>query len=99
MLNMMRDFLVNHELIILSKMENICRLKVNLHHSNQNRQSSLFELSHETHRRYYGSNALHPHLPNQHPTNPVDRDLFNGDRKEYWRKRARTELLKRDCGD
>lgn len=95
----MRDFLINHEVIILSKMKNICRLKVNLHHSNQNRQGSLFELSHETHRRYYGSNALHPHLPNQHPTNPVDRDSFNGDRKEYWRERARTELLKRDCGD
>jgi hypothetical protein len=40
---------------------------INLHHSKQNANGSLFKLSASTHQKYYGSNALHPHLPNAHP--------------------------------
>ena len=72
--------------------------QINLHHSKQNAKDSLFELSAVTHQRYYGSNALHPHLPNAHPDNPVNRDLFNLDREEYWRQRAATEINARKKG-
>lgn len=51
--------------------------QINLHHSKQNGLGSLFELSADTHRKYYGTKALHPHLPNAHPINPVNRDQFN----------------------
>ncbi len=68
---------------------------VNLHHSKQNALGSLFELSADTHQKYYGSNALHPHLPNAHPDNPVSRALFDIDREAYWRQRAEAELDKR----
>ncbi|MBO0359104.1 DUF4280 domain-containing protein [Hymenobacter sp. BT186] len=64
--------------------------QINLHHSQQNGKGPLFELSKGTHQRYYGSNALHPHLPNKHPDHPVDRDLFNTDREQYWKDRAGT---------
>ena len=66
--------------------------QINLHHSKQNAKGSLFELSAATHQRYYGTDALHPHLPNAHPDNPVNRDLFNLDREEYWRQRAEAEV-------
>ena len=69
--------------------------QLNLHHSKQNTNGSLFELSADTHQAYYGSNALHPHLPNAHPINPVDRDSFNVDRGEYWRQRAAQEKSRR----
>ncbi|EHH2450148.1 RHS domain-containing protein [Vibrio vulnificus] len=69
--------------------------KVNLHHSKQNGLGSLYELSSETHQRYHGSNALHPHLPGAHPINPVDRDTFNYDREAYWSERANNELVRR----
>ena len=69
--------------------------QLNLHHSKQNANGSLFELSADTHQAYYGSNALHPHLPNAHPINPVDRDSFNVDRGEYWRQRAAQEKSRR----
>ncbi|MEL5407950.1 hypothetical protein PTS98_10670 [Serratia nevei] len=62
----------------------------------QNGLGSLFELSADTHQKYYGTNALHPHLPNQHPINPVNRDAFNGDRDGYWRQRGENELRKRN---
>uniref|UniRef100_UPI003C7E9E64 HNH/ENDO VII family nuclease n=1 Tax=Burkholderia anthina TaxID=179879 RepID=UPI003C7E9E64 len=65
--------------------------QLNLHHSNQDGLGSLFELSAETHQRYYGSNALHPYLPNLHPMNPVNRDTFNADREKYWRQRVAAE--------
>ncbi len=70
--------------------------QINLHHSKQNGLGSLFELSADTHQKYYGTNALHPHLPNQHPINPVNRDAFNGDRDSYWRQRGENELRKRN---
>ena len=69
--------------------------QINLHHSKQDANGSLFELSADTHQTYYGSNALHPHLPNAHPINPVDRDSFKDDRTEYWRQRAEQEKSRR----
>lgn len=45
-----------------------------------------------THQKYYGSNALHPYLPNAHPDNPVNRDLFKIDREAYWKQRAEVEI-------
>jgi hypothetical protein len=65
---------------------------VNLHHSKQNAKGSLFELSATTHQKYYGSKALHPHLPNAHPDNPVDRASFKGDKETYWKQRADAEV-------
>ncbi|WP_171903441.1 RHS repeat-associated core domain-containing protein, partial [Aeromonas sp. ANP5] len=70
--------------------------QINLHHSKQDGLGSLFELSADTHQRYYKSNALHPHLPDAHPNNPVDRSSFNVDRDAYWRERANGELAKRN---
>ncbi|UWS32697.1 RHS repeat-associated core domain-containing protein [Erwinia pyrifoliae] len=75
--------------------------QINLHHSKQDGLGSLFELSAATHQKYYGTNALHPYLPNPHPINPVNRDSFNGDRDSYWRQRGESELhsrrLKTNC--
>ncbi|MEX6313483.1 RHS repeat-associated core domain-containing protein [Providencia manganoxydans] len=73
---------------------------VSLHHSKQNGLGPLFELSTETHVKYRYTNALHPHLPGSHPSNPVDRDLFDADRKAYWKQRAEEEVNRRkliDC--
>jgi RHS repeat-associated protein len=72
--------------------------QINLHHSKQNGLGSLFELSSATHQRFYGSNALHPHLPNAHPFNPVDREQFNIDRDAYWKQRADAERSRRRSG-
>ena len=71
---------------------------INLHHSKQNANGSLFELSAATHQKYYGSNALHPHLPNAHPDNPVNRAVFDGDREAYWMQRANEAKAKMSCG-
>ncbi|EOG5604888.1 RHS repeat-associated core domain-containing protein, partial [Providencia stuartii] len=68
---------------------------VSLHHSKQNGLGPLFELSTETHVKYRYTNALHPHLPGSHPFNPVDRDLFDADRKAYWKQRAEEEVNRR----
>ena len=66
--------------------------QINLHHSNQNAKGPLFEITANTHNRNYSSNALHPHLPNAHPINPVgDRTNFNTDRDSYWKNRASIE--------
>ncbi|MEE4576211.1 HNH/ENDO VII family nuclease [Pseudomonas alliivorans] len=72
--------------------------QLNLHHSKQDALGSLFELSADTHQRFGKTNALHPHLPSQHPFNPVDRDLFNGDRDAYWKGLAQSEINKRTSG-
>lgn len=69
--------------------------QVNLHHSKQNANGSLFELSADTHQKNYGTNALHPHLPNAHPINPVNRDVFDADREAYWQARAKHEKIRR----
>jgi len=65
--------------------------KVVLHHSQQNGLGPLFELSETVHRKYYNTNVLHPYLintPKTHPENPVDRVLFDNDRRKYWMNRA-----------
>ncbi|SMC29054.1 RHS repeat-associated core domain-containing protein [Andreprevotia lacus DSM 23236] len=72
--------------------------QLNLHHSKQDANGSLFELSADTHQKFYGTNALHPHLPNAHPNNPVNRDEFNGDREAYWKERASAQKGKSSCG-
>lgn len=69
--------------------------QINLHHSKQNGTGSLFELSAATHQKFYGSNALHPHLPNAHPNNPVDRSAFDIDRDAYWKQRANAQKAKK----
>ena len=66
--------------------------QVNLHHSKQNANGPLFELTAKTHQKYYGSNALHPYLPKKHPLYPVDRESFDIDREAYWVERANNEL-------
>lgn len=71
---------------------------VNLHHSKQNANGPLFELSGNSHSKYTALPALHPYRPNQHPYNPVDRDIFNIDRVEYWKNRAKEELAIRKAG-
>jgi RHS repeat-associated protein len=70
--------------------------QLNLHHSKQDGLGSLFELSADTHQKFGKTNAPHPHLPGQHPLNPVDRDLFNGDREAYWKGRAQSEINNRN---
>ena len=70
--------------------------QINLHHSKQNGLGTLFELSSDTHQKYRYTNSLHPHLPNSHPDNPVDRELFNTDRDAYWKQRANEELKRRE---
>lgn len=69
--------------------------QINLHHSQQNANGPLFELSKTTHERFRYTNALHPHLPGAHPHYPVDRDAFNIDREQYWRDRASNERTRR----
>lgn len=65
---------------------------VHLHHSKQNGIGSLFELSADTHNRFHKSKALHPHLPNAHPHNPVNRSAFDIDREAYWKQRATASM-------
>ena len=69
--------------------------QVNLHHSKQNANGPLFELTAKTHQKYYGNNALHPYLPKKHPLYPVDRGNFDIDREAYWIERANNELKER----
>ena len=75
---------------------------INLHHSKQKAHGPLFELSGGTHSKYGHSNALHPYrvTPNPdgskfNPFDPVNRELFDKDRTQYWKDRAKTEKVKR----
>ncbi|WP_262497327.1 HNH/ENDO VII family nuclease [Flavobacterium columnare] len=71
---------------------------INLHHSKQNAQGPLFEVSDSMHKKYDRSNALHPYKVDgtgQHPHFPVDRDAFDTDRGAYWRHRAKAEKARR----
>lgn len=70
--------------------------QINLHHSKQNAQGPLFELSRDTHQGNFSSNALHPHLPNAHPDHPVNREQFDVDRAQYWMDRAAEEQQRRN---
>lgn len=65
--------------------------QLQLHHSRQNGQGPLFELSRSTHletKATEGGRALHPYGRQQHPDFPVNRPLFNKDVKQYWMDRA-----------
>jgi hypothetical protein len=64
--------------------------QVQLHHSRQDAQGPLFEITAGTHRtrRANGGAALHPYPNRQHPDRPVNRDQFRIDRRDYWRQRA-----------
>ena len=72
--------------------------QINLHHSKQNAQGPLFEISRKTHEKFGYSNALHPYKKagnKPHPHFPVDRDAFDIDRDQYWKDRAAAEKSKR----
>lgn len=65
--------------------------QLQLHHSRQNGEGPLFELSRATHletRAGHGREALHPYGRQQHPDLPVNRPIFNKDVAQYWRDRA-----------
>lgn len=69
--------------------------QVQLHHSRQKHNGSLFELKESTHLKKNsknGNNALHPYGKNKNPNNPVDRASFNKERKAYWKQRAKDLL-------
>lgn len=71
---------------------------IELHHSRQNDNGSLFELSKSTHQiknKDKGAKALHPYGSQKNPDNPVpkNRNEFNQERVEYYKNRA-IELLK-----
>jgi A nuclease of the HNH/ENDO VII superfamily with conserved LHH len=66
--------------------------QLQLHHSRQNAEGPLFEVSRSTHlntRAGQGREALHPYGRSQHPEFPVNRSLFNKDVSQYWRDRAK----------
>lgn len=84
-------FIVTHDIKTQKKVYN----QINLHHSKQDARGPLFELPSLTHQKYYGTNALHPHLPNKHPYYPVTREAFDVDREAYWKERAKREKIKR----
>lgn len=65
--------------------------QVQLHHSRQDARGSLFELGDATHLRVrtgHGREALHPYGRRQHPDYPVNRQLFERDRRQYWQDRV-----------
>lgn len=65
--------------------------QIQLHHSQQRNDGSLFELKDSTHlgkNTQNGGNALHPYGNNKNPESPIDRASFNKERKEYWQQRA-----------
>jgi hypothetical protein len=61
-----------------------------LHHSRQNANGPLFEISQSAHQvaRNRGGTALHPYGNSRNPNFPVDRRAFASDRAAYWRARA-----------
>ncbi len=65
--------------------------RLDLHHSRQDAKGPLFEVTDLTHRtrKSAGGEALHPYGRNKHPYNPVPRNAFNIDRKQYWIDRAK----------
>ena len=68
---------------------------INLHHSNQNANGPIFELSEKTHITYGNKNALHPHKVSgvgKHPHYPVNHNIFKKDKKAYWKHRGNQEL-------
>lgn len=78
---------------------------VELHHSRQNNNGSIFELSKSTHsikNELKGQKAVHPYTPDKHPENPVsvDRTIFNNEKSTHWKQRAEdVEKAKGGVGD
>ncbi|WP_309597456.1 HNH/ENDO VII family nuclease [Flavobacterium davisii] len=74
---------------------------INLHHSKQKAHGPLFEVTASTHTKYGHSNALHPYRVTPvngsklNPFDPVNRELFDKDRGEYWKHRAEMEKQRR----
>ncbi|MBI3562432.1 MAG: hypothetical protein HY080_12035, partial [Gammaproteobacteria bacterium] len=66
-------------------------VEIHLHHSRQNAQGPLYELSKTTHqaKKEEGREALHPYGSEPHPDFPVDRDLFKKEPGQYWIDRAK----------
>jgi hypothetical protein len=65
--------------------------QINLHHSRQDARGPLFELSEGTHIRTksgHGREAVHPYGRRQHPDYPVNRPIFDKDRRQYWQDRV-----------
>ena len=65
--------------------------QLHLHHSRQNGQGPLFELTKDTHLRTKsteGKKALHPYGKKKHPDFPVNRPRFRYDVDQYWIDRA-----------
>ena len=66
--------------------------QLQLHHSRQNAQGPLFELSRSTHLetiKGQGREAVHPFGNKPHPDYPVNRPLFKKEVPQYWMDRAR----------
>lgn len=87
--------------------------KVVLHHSRQKEEGPIFELSESTHKAKSGEGgeALHPFKTASgresngiygeagmaNPDKPVNRGLFNKERVEYWKNRAKEIISKREA--
>ncbi|QAR31150.1 hypothetical protein EQP59_07295 [Ornithobacterium rhinotracheale] len=72
---------------------------INLHHSKQQGQGPLFEITDSTHKKFDRTNALHPYKVSgqgQNPLDPVNRKAFNNDRVNYWKDRAEAEKARRN---
>ena len=64
--------------------------QVQLHHSRQDGRGTLFETSESTHlnlTNQTGRQAVHPYSPQSHPDYPVNRDIFDKDKSQYWKDR------------
>ena len=64
--------------------------QVQLHHSRQDGRGALFETSKSTHlgrNDQNGRQAVHPYSPQQHPDYPVNREVFDKDKGQYWKDR------------
>lgn len=69
--------------------------QIQLHHSRQNANGPLYELSRKTHLKTksgQGREAVHPYGSQPHPEFPVDRALFKKEVPQYWMDRAREAM-------
>ncbi|MFT6635712.1 MAG: filamentous hemagglutinin family protein [Alcanivorax sp.] len=66
--------------------------QIQLHHSRQNANGSLYELSRKSHLKTksgQGREAIHPYGNQPHPDFPVNRVLFKKEVPQYWMDRAK----------
>ena len=64
--------------------------QVQLHHSRQDGRGALFETSKTTHlgrNNQNGRQAVHPYGNDSHPDYPVNREIFDKDKVQYWKDR------------